>query len=362
MGPMQPSAGSLLGLLLLLSSKLPQATAFPFSRQENHEAGYAALMPRQCAMYCGWSNSYCCGEGTNCVTANGIASCSAKGGFGVYTTTWTETRTFTSTITPIQSIDTTATCVPQNPGEKTCGWICCASWQYCAYNGQCAPLPGVSEPVGGATQTIVITTNGVVTTQFSAPYRVTSATVTGVFTSGASTAFTATTTTTTSATAIGATGGGTGSSLSGGAIAGIVIGVLVGISLLLLLCFCCIARGIWNALCGGSRRRRNRERERVEVVDERYSRHGSRVASAHSRRTRHTGWFGLGGGGGSDRDRREKRSSGAGWLGLAGGALTLLALLNLTKDKKRPARKERSSYSGSYYTASHTSPSELLRS
>jgi hypothetical protein len=192
-----------------------------------------------------------------------------------------------------------------------------------------------------ATQTIVITSNGIVTTQYSAPYRVTSATITGVFTSGTGTP-------TPTGTVAPITGGG-GTSLSPGAIVGIVFGVLAGLGLLILLCFCCIARGLWHAIFG----RKKERRERVEVVEERYSRHGSRVPSAHSRRPRHEGWFG----GGSDH-RSEKKSSGGKWLGIAAAAGTLLALLNLRK--KKPARKPRSrdSYYSYSYSGSGSSPSE----
>jgi hypothetical protein len=352
------AAVRLLAPMALALIALPQAAAFPFFQSENHEEGYVALQPRGgCAKYCGWKDMYCCGEGTDCITANGIAMCTAANqAWGIYTTTWTETRTYTSTVVPAQPLNTNVPCKPQNPGEIECGWVCCGSWQTCAWEGQCLDKPGMGPPAGGggappATQTIVITTNGVVTTQYSAPYRVTSATITGVFTSGPA-----------SGTSVPITGGGGGGSggggLSPGAIAGIVIGVLAGIALLLLICFCCIARGLWNAIFG--RKKDKHERERVEVVEERYSRHGSRVPSAHSRRTRHSGWFGGGGGGGHGSDHRNEKHSGGGkWLGIAAAAGTLLALLNLRKNKK-PARKPRSgdSYTSYFYSGSGTSPSK----
>jgi hypothetical protein len=337
------AAARLLASLALLSAILPQAVAFPFQRRENHEQGFLALVPRQCATYCGWGNKYCCGFGTECITTNGLASCTAANGVnGIFTTTWTETRTFTSTITPVQAAGpppTDTVCVPQNPGEIECGWVCCGSWQTCAWRGQCLDKPGMGPPIGGGvTQTIVITTNGVVTTQYSAPYRVTSATITGVFTSGVPTG--------TSEPVTGGGGGG-GSSLSPGAIAGIVVGVLFGLGLLMLICFCCIAKGLWNVFFG--RKKEKRERS--------HSRHGS--PSAHSRRTRHSGWFG--GGGSDSHSHSEKKSSGNKWLGLAALAGTLLALLNLRKDKKKPAKKPRSS-GGSYsyysYSGTGTSPSK----
>ena len=108
------------------------------------------------------------GGGTDCQTVNNLATCSPQPGAGVYTTTWTETRTYTSTVSPVgpAAVPTATTdCIPQNAGEQSCGWVCCAAWQYCAYKGQCLPLNGVS--TAPATQTIVITSNGVVTTQLS---------------------------------------------------------------------------------------------------------------------------------------------------------------------------------------------------
>ncbi|KJZ69262.1 hypothetical protein HIM_11346 [Hirsutella minnesotensis 3608] len=152
--------------------------------------------------------------------------------------------------------------------------------------------------------------------------------------------------------AIGADGGTNGGGLSAGAIAGIVIGTLAGVALLLLLCFCCIARGLWAAIFG----RKHKKTERVDVYEERYSRHGSRVPSAYSRKDRHSGWFG--GRPASAVDRPEKKSGGGAWLAIAGAAGTILALLNLKKNKREPPRKVMSSrYSDSYYTYSDVTTS-----
>jgi hypothetical protein len=343
------SAGWLVSILVLAHlHQIHHVAAIPFLRNDFHEDGYLGLAPRQCPQYCGVGNVYCCGSGTQCYTTNGIAACSTPvgAGYGIYTTTWTETRTYTSTITTswpaVAATTGSGTCVPKNAGESSCGWVCCADWQYCAYSGQCAAKPGWGGGGGGGggfvpTTVVVTQSDGVVTTQYSAPYRVTSATVTGVFTTSSPTG-----------TPVPVTGG-TAASLSPGAIAGIVIGVLAGIAILLLLCFCCIARGLWNAIFG---RKKKSRRERVEVVEE-YSAHGSRVPSAHSRREHHTGWFAGGG-----RDEKKKKSSGAGWLGLAAGAATILALLNLRKNKKKD-RKSRTSYSDSYYSYDGTSTSRL---
>ncbi|KAF4955870.1 hypothetical protein FGADI_4265 [Fusarium gaditjirri] len=362
-------------LLLLAAAAL--CSANPLPRDDLHDRGYSYLMHRGCDSYCGSDNQYCCGSGESCQTSNGVANCvAAKGGWvGDYTTTWTETRTYTSTIMtrwepapePTKGVD----CVPKNDEQEACGEICCAGWQTCAFMGQCSARPGYEEPTA-----VVITTDGKITTQYSAPYRVTGTTTitnSGALTESETATETeseasATATETSEGAAAGETGTG-GGGLSAGAIAGIVIGVIAGVALLLLLCFCCIARGLWVALFGKKDKEKS---ERVDVYEERYSRHGSRPppsASAHSRRPRHKGWFGMGGRGSpsSAGDRREKRSDGKKWLGIAGLAATLLALLNLKKDKRpastKPARSSRGSsrsrYSDSYYSYSdYTSPTQ----
>jgi len=349
----------LLPLLALLASPV---LAGPYPRDDLHDSGYSYLMPRGCDSYCGVDNQICCPADSVCKTVEGnIATCIGGGGGGgwipAYTTTWTQT--FTSTIMthwepapePTEGVD----CVPKNEQQEACGPICCAGWQQCAddVKGQCVLKPGYEEP-----STIVVTTGGKTTTQYSAPYRITG-TTTVVETTGEATQTGEPTATT--GTADGAAtetnepsgaGGGGGGGLSGGEIAGIVIGAIAGAVLLLLLAFCCIARGLWNACFG------RKKKERVDVYEERYSRHGSRHPSAHSRRDHHGGWFG-GRFGGRGSDHSEKKSGGKKWLGLAGLAATLFALLNLKKDKK-PARKPaRSRYSDSYYSYSDatTSPS-----
>ncbi|KAH7022695.1 hypothetical protein EDB80DRAFT_674311 [Ilyonectria destructans] len=351
-------------LLLLAAAGLTSAKPYP--RDNLHDAGFSYLMPRGCDSYCGADNQYCCESDEVCTTLDSVATCIAEGSYvGAITTTWTETKTFTSTVMTLWDAAPEATagvdCVPQNSAQEACGTICCAGWQTCAFTGQCSAKSGMEDGT-----TVVITSNGKVTTQYSAPYRVTGTTTItseGVRSDTVSETSTASTSTATSdSDTIGAGGGGTGSNLSGGAIAGIVIGTIAGVALLLLLCFCCIARGLWVAVFG---KKKNESRERVDIVEERYSRHGSRPATAHSRRDSHKGWFGGGGGPSSAGSRREKKkeSSGKKWLGIAGLAATLLALLNLRKDKKPASKGSRSSrgssrHSDSYYSYSdYTSPS-----
>ena len=357
--------------LLLLSA--PLTAANPFPRDDIRDHGYGYLQIRDCDHYCGADNQICCSAGQQCQTNAGIADCTGGAGGGdwdFFTTTWTETRTYTSTISSQLPGVTAAPggsgepCVPEEgTGQIACGPICCANWQYCAdkVKGQCMANEGASYTHW--------TTIGVITTQFSAPYRVTSGSTIYETSTGEAGSATAEPTETEPATApVEGTDGG----LSGGAIAGIVIGTIAGVALLLLCCFCCIARGLWGVFASlfGGGKKKNRDKERIEVIEERYSRHGS----AHGGRPQHTSWFGGGGGGGRPSgagSRKEKKSggggSGMGWLAASAGAMALL--LGLKRDKRNKAggrsssKPPRSDWSSSYYTASYTasSPSEFSR-
>jgi hypothetical protein len=338
---------SLIGGVMLLFAARVAAT--PYRKGLLYNAGYGYLDARDCQNKCGSDNQFCCGSGEICTTMQGnVATCMA-GNYIV--TTWTETKVYTSTIgtlwDPVPEPTAGVACIPKNEEQEACGPICCAGWQSCATYGQCTAKPGM----GGGT-TVIVTRDGQVTTQYSAPYRITGTTT--VVTSGTRTSTTSTATETGDSDGIGAGGGEDdgGGGLSAGAIAGIVIGSLVGVALLLLLCFCCIARGLWG-LIFGSKKKKHTSKERVDIYEEGYSRHGS--AAAHARRDRHGGWFGGFGGNrpASASGRSEKKSGGKRWLGLAGLAATMLALLNLRKDKK-PDRRAGSRYSGSYYSYSDT--------
>ncbi|KAL3961923.1 hypothetical protein ACCO45_003446 [Purpureocillium lilacinum] len=341
------------GIVAALAAGL--ASASPLPNPLDAAAGLSFLFQRAACNACGADGQLCCTGDQVCTTlANNIATCLAGGG-GVHNHLDRDAHlhqhhhdALGARPEPTAGVD----CVPQAPEQQACGSICCAGWQTCAFKGQCSLRPGYQEP-----STVVVTaSDGKLTTRYSAPFRVTgtttitsngpntnsaTATPTGTATSSSSTA-----TSTSDGDAIGADGGTTNHGLSGGAIAGIVIGTLVGVALLLLLCFCCIARGLWNAIFG-RKRHHDEKRERVDVYEERVSRHGSRQPSAYSRREHHGGWFGGGGG----PPRPAKKSDGGWWLGLAGAAATILALLNLKKDKKKPPRKPMSSrYSDSYYS------------
>lgn len=386
-----PSIASLRKLLVCLSASLQLAHAGPYPKDDLHDVlGSGFLVDRSCATYCGVDNQYCCAQGQACTTNAGIAGCTDTalgGGFGIYTTTWTETDTYTSTISsyyPATTGDNGADCVPPSgSGQIACGPICCASWQYCASNGQCGggPAPGSGATTtaaggggGGMISTTITTSGTTITTQYSAPYRVTSGTTGTGTTTSTGTMESATATGSGNGTAV--TTGGNG--LSGGAIAGIVIGVIAGVILLLAICACCIMRGLWHGLLaifglgpGRKRKSRSRDRETIIVEEERYRRGGS--AAAHSRRDTHTGWFAArpparsaaGSRRASGVSEKKRESSNAGWWG-AGALGTMGLLLGLRRDKKRKEQAKRTSrarsdVSSSYFSDSYTasSPSEF---
>lgn len=358
---------TLLSLLLAALSNIETAQASPLGALD-----FNALLGRQaCASYCGADNQFCCTSGQSCTTnAANIASCVAGAGTAVaaagtaaYTTTWTETdlHTYTSTYYPPTSAATSIAVAPTgvaicntNNAETSCGPICCASNQRCETSGQC--IAYTSTFVGSSA----------VVSSFSAPQRPTSS-------GGVSTATSKVSVTTTQPFQSPATASGSqlpvaatsSKGLSPGAIAGIVIGVLAGIVLLILICFCCIAKAGLDAILGifGIGKRRRRSTERVETV-ERYSRHGSGTAS---RRDTHRGWFGMGGGRPTSSGARvteRRKSRGFGGIGAIGAALlglaVILGLKRHDRDRDREKRSSRpavSDVSSSYYSYTDTGTS-----
>ncbi|KAK4117342.1 hypothetical protein N656DRAFT_30094 [Canariomyces notabilis] len=341
--PPRPSPPGLRSTLWLLFAGLAahRAVAIPFPKDDLHEFGYGYLMPRGCAQYCGMDHQYCCEAGSQCYTSNGIAGCTAAAGGGLawYTTTWTVTQTYTKTYSSYFPAATapagSGNCVPPpGSGQIACGTICCATWQYCAREGQCMPNPSAVAGGGGAGVTTVVTGGQTITTQYSAPYRVTSGTVTSTSTGTAAGA-----SETTGAVSPGGTAGG----LSGGAIAGIVVGTLAGVALLLLLCACCVVRGLWHGLLALLGIRKKKETKTV-IEEERYTRHG--------RREGHGSWYG---GRPSTAASRKEKSKGAGLLGIGAALGTLALLLGLRRDKKKKAAtKTRSDFSSSSWSESYT--------
>ncbi|KAK3354096.1 hypothetical protein B0H65DRAFT_543450 [Neurospora tetraspora] len=260
-----------------------------------------------------------------------------------YTSVWTDTLTQTHTSVWSTVVGAMATngpdCVPNTSlGESACGSICCAASQKCQYAGQCMERgPNDGAPFLGSTLA-----GHTYTTQYSAPYRPTS---------GATGTAASATASSTGGAAGGAAGGGTADTgLSGGAIAGIVIGTLAGVVLLLLLCACCIVRGLWHgflAIFGiGAGNKRTRE---TVVEEERYARHSGR-------RDSHGSWYEGAAGGRPSGAAARKESSGKGLMG-AGAALgTLWLLLGMKKDKKKESSRRKSrSENSSYYYSDYTS-------
>ncbi|AEO54292.1 hypothetical protein MYCTH_2296721 [Thermothelomyces thermophilus ATCC 42464] len=357
MEPQISKLGTKSALWLLFASFARDAVAHPYPRDDLHAAGYGYLMPRGCHQYCGYNNMFCCEEGTECYTYGEYAGCSstAGGGWARFTTTWTLTQTFTSTydswIPATTAPPGSEECVPpEGSGWIACGKICCASWQYCASEDHCVANPGAG-PAPEPEPTTVTSGEETLTTGFSAPYRVTSGTRTATATTATNSgAFS----TTTGAVSPGGSDGG----LSGGAIAGIVVGTIAGVALLLLICACCVARGLWHgllAIFGLGKKDETSE-------EERYQRRGS-----HAHRESHGSWYG---GRPSSAAARKEKSKGKGLLGLGAFLGMLALLLGLRREKRKEEVRSRSrtrsgtrirsdvssSYSSESYTV--TSPSK----
>jgi hypothetical protein len=362
---------SFLYLLVSQSSHVSAGPVPPEDEVQNNLDWIKHIFDRQAAcagVYCGVSSQYCCVGGQACYTdSNTVARCgaptaapAANNGWQYFTTTYVRTdlvtvvSTYSTYIAPVATvtvptlIQSTAICNPQN--QQGCGAICCnLAVETCAVAGRCTSYGAMTVPV---------------TTTYSAPLRPTSngvTTITAVVTPTTTQPFqTASTAGASSpATPLSATTSNPG--LSPGAIAGIVIGVLAGIIILITICFCCILKkGLDGLLDLFGLRNKRRRSERVEVTEERYSRHGSA-----SRRETHGGWFG--GGGKKSTRVTEKKSSGlakeGGILaGLALGLAGLWALLGMRR-KKQVARPPRSDVSyGTYsdsYSGTGTSDSEF---
>ncbi len=351
---------SFLSLLLVALSQTPYANASPYPKDDLRALGYEYLMGRQqCAIPCGYQNAYCCAAGSACYTnAQNIATCTAvqadpgNSAYTIYQTVFTETDTVLTTSyytswypasTPAPApVTTQAVVAPictSELGESSCGTICCASNQRCAFANSCTAYTVPATSAAG-----------------SAPLRPTSG---GVSTATAVVSATTTVSFIPPATASGSTLPITSSSsnngLSPGAIAGIVIGVIAGI-ILLLVCFCCIIKAGFDGLLAlfGLGKRKRRSSERVEVIEERYSRHGSGTA-----RPTHSTWFGAGRPA-TVVESRKRKSSGFGGLGYVGaGLLGLAAVLGLKRRHDRKEKPARSEVSGSSYSSyTDTSASE----
>jgi len=348
---------TLLSLFLVVLSHTDTAKAIPLFQ----DLGFGFLHGRQNGN-CGSGNLYTCIQGEGCFTANNIAYCSATpagaagGGYGVYTTTYTETdlilRTSTYTSSWAAATQTQVWAPPPTTGaalctsslgQSSCGAICCANTQGCFTSGSCTDHPS-------SLWSYASMPNPTVSSSYSAPVRPTSG---GVSTStiSASTTIPFLPAATASGSSFPVTSHSTSKGLSGGAIAGIVIGVIALIIILLLICFCCVLKAGFSGLLAlfGLGKKKRRSTERIETV-ERYSRHGG---SGASRRDTHTGWFGKP----TKVDEKRKKSSGFGGLGAVGAGLVGLAVILGLKRRNDKKKEERSDISSSYYTDSYTGTS-----
>ena len=326
-------------------------------------------------LVCGWDGQYCCASGQSCITSSTIALCEyataaavstaySNGQWEMFTTTYVETDletivTVYSSFIPVatqpaqtQVVVTTveATSAPAqtvicnaNLGQVSCGNICCAQGQFCAYSGQC-------QANGGSSTNVIATfVQSTAETTASAFIRPTSATTQTVIETGT---FTATVpfqtpvgTDGSSLTGITATQTNTG--LSGGAIAGIVIGVLLAILFLFLLCVCCLGKAVFDTILGLFGLGKNARRRRVTdttIIEERHSRHGGRVTGGG--RT----WYGRQTGDGPSRPQKKT----SGWteaLGIGAALTTLYVVLGLKRKKDEKSQYTASSYSYSDYTS-----------
>jgi len=368
----QPHAPTLLSLLAVILSSPHTTHATPFPRDGTVEAEKSNLVERQCAFPCGWA-SLCCQAAGQCYTdSNNQAQCGRGGGGNVqanagnngqwqlYTTTYTETDLVLRTSTySLQATSATPQVAPavtpgcqSSMGESPCGNICCATGQYCQYQGQCAASNGAANDVSSSYLASVMATS----TAGSAYIRPTSATTYTTTSTGPAT----TTVAFSSAVPTASSGAGTtgmasttsNNGLTGGQIAGIVIGVLLGILLLLAICAALCFKGLLDTLLGFFGLRGGKKRKTEVITEERYSHHHSGTGGGAGGRR----WFGQG----PARPQKEKKSSGLGGLATVTGGLGALALL--LGLKRRRDRKDKESYgTGSSYTYSdYTSASEYL--
>ncbi|MCJ1338197.1 hypothetical protein MMC09_003482 [Bachmanniomyces sp. S44760] len=390
-----PTLLSLLAVVLS-SSHITNAKPYP-SHVAQPLSQNSTLELRQCAVPCGYYNQYCCSQGQYCYTnANNQAACGngapnnavngvSGGGTTVtsaganvvngqwqwFTTTYVATdlvtivSTYSSYIgaAPVTSqapyvqpattaaapVATTLSCNPAL-NEVSCGDICCAQGQFCQVAGSCAAYGGSSGSVQAATNFVAPSS----TSSAGAFIRPTSNTATTITSTQSPTTTTGfqTPVGTDGSAITGMTASNSNNGLSGGAIAGIVIGTLLGIALLLLLCFCCCVKGLLDGvLAFFGFRNRNRRREET-VIEERYSHHGG--GGRDDRRESRT-WFG-------NRPSRvdQPKKNGIGGLTAVLGGLGALAVLLGLKRRRDRRNEEKSNYgsasSYSYYTG--TSESE----
>ena len=366
---------TLLSLLFTILSSTHTTGARPNLSDEERqllESRYHYLSERDCANPCGWTGQLCCQSGQTCGTNSaGQAVCNGgglaadvqaanaqTGGWEYYVTTYTETDfiVHTSTYSSSFEAETPPAAAAPTPtsgltcnsglGEVSCGNICCATGQYCAYAGQCQASNGNGDE-SSSSYLAQITTTAATNT---APLRPTSNAITTVTSTGTKTTTTQFGTPSAAPTAAGGTAAMSTTSnngLSGGQIAGIVIGVILGIIILILLLLCCCAASAADAILGFFGLRNRRRRRDTTIIEEHRHHHSSNAGGGRR-------WFGMG----PTRVDKPKKSSGVGGLTAVAGGLGALAII-LGLKRRRDKKIEKSEYSGSsYYSDYYSSQSE----
>lgn len=359
----RPSSSIGLLTIALWTSWVQAAAILPEDRL-SLEALRPAIQKR-CDNPCGFYGQVCCQANEACITNNGQAQCGPGGGdvgpanqqdgsWQVYTTTYvtTDLQTITATMSSYVPQFTqnvlAPTIVPDHGqcsfslGEVPCGSKCCSSGQYCKTDvHECAAADGDSSEL--------FNTFVAVPTP-SAPIRPTSNTVFTVTATGdpSTTVPYEAPVGTDGSTLIGLEPASREGGLSSGAIAGIVIGVIAGIILLLLICFCCCAKGAVDGILGLFRGRRRNRRETTYVEERRHhrsSRHGGGGRSWYGSRPTRT-------------DRRKSSTIGP-MAKVGAGLATLGAGLGIKRriDQRRAAKSD-SSYTRSDIYYDDTSSSE----
>src|SRR5436190_15198268 len=113
---------SMLLIALLLSAHPITASPVP---HDGEIEGVALLVPRECAVPCGYSSQYCCSTGQVCFTdANNQAQC--------------KTGQVVSTVVVVTQTPAAATTACRTDlGLTQCGAGCCDAGQVCQGNGVC---------------------------------------------------------------------------------------------------------------------------------------------------------------------------------------------------------------------------------
>lgn len=341
---------TLAALLCLIVAQAPSIFCSPLLSKEELQNDWdwvKHLFDRQAqcnGVYCGESSQYCCTAGSTCYTdAATIARCGAPTAAAELATGWqyfTTTIVLTNLVTVVSTYSSlvggaastqelaqsAAIC---NYNQVSCAAVCCDSGYTCYAPGKCTPAgaaPTTTSPsaplrqTSGSTTTVTAIVSATTTEPFQTPVSTAGSSING-----------------TSITPSTANNG-----LSGGAIAGIVIGVLASIVILLLLCLCCIFKATLDGVLSLFGLRSNKSRERTEIIEERYSRHGSAT-----RRDEHGTWYG-GGGGRSSRVQEKKKRSRLGEGGIlaaiALGLAGLWAVLGLRRRSKAKSSRSNASY------------------